>query len=77
MHLTLQIALDDVIGRHRSGRHAARNEKAIWVFGIADTDVTKAIKDAFVGQNLIGRRQVFDQLLNCSGVGHGDFFQSE
>jgi hypothetical protein len=65
--IAVEIILDDLRRRDLRWRHAARHPVAILVAPIASTDVAVGVEHALVGQDPVGRDQIFEQF----GIAHG------
>jgi hypothetical protein len=60
--LVVEIELDDVIGGHIRGRHAAGEPIVPRIARITRADMSVGLEDAAVRENLVRRHEVLDQL---------------
>ena len=67
VYMAIQVAGQDVFGRHQRRGHAARNQKTLGVLVIAHADVTKTVDHALIKENAVGDSQLFNQCrIGCS-----------
>ena len=57
----VEVELHDVLGGHERRRQRARHQVAVWIRRMPDAHMPGFIEHALLGQDAIGRDEVFDE----------------